>query len=143
MPKPQPNKSKKKEQLELGLMGEKFVNAYLTERNWQVLQERWHCRWGELDLVAYHPTQNRLIFVEVKTRHHNSLDQQGLLAITPGKQRKLVKAAAQFLGAYPQYMDSYCQFDVALVTYRRDKSASGFQLELMQYIAAAFEAEEF
>lgn len=119
----------------IGDRGEQFVQQYLQQQQWQILARQWHCRWGELDLVAYHPTQKILAFVEVKTRRQGSLDQQGLLAITPSKQRKTLQAALHFLREFPQYDHCGCRFDVALVTHQGDR------LTLTQYLANAFEAD--
>lgn len=102
---------------QLGDRGEALVATWLRQTGWQIVTQKWHCRWGELDIVAYHPPpQVCLAFVEVKTRQLGSLDDQGRLAITPQKQRKLWHSAEQFLTKYPQYRELPCRFDVALVT---------------------------
>lgn len=140
MPKPRP--IRKADHLEVGRLGENFVKAHLAKNNWQILAERWHCRWGELDLVAVNSAKKILSFVEVKTRRQNSLDQQGILAITPSKQRKIIKAAMQFLAEFPEYENYGCRFDVALVTHHTSSHVDDrFLLE--QYLESAFEADEF
>lgn len=140
MPKPRP--VRKTDSLEIGRLGENFVKAYLAKNDWQILAERWHCRWGELDLVAVNSAAKILSFVEVKTRRQNSLDQQGILAITPSKQRKIIKAAMQFLAEFPAYENYGCRFDVALVTYQVNRCEEN-QFSLEQYLESAFEADEF
>lgn len=99
---------------DLGQLAEAFVAQWLLQQGWQILHRRWHCRWGELDLIAS-PPAGSLVFIEVKARRRGSWDEGGLLAITPKKQQKLWKAAAVFLTRHPQFANLPCRFDVALV----------------------------
>lgn len=105
---------------DLGQLGEQLTAQWLKAQGWEILASRWRCRWGELDLVAYHASppenqENSLIFVEVKTRQLKNWDADGLLAITPQKQKKLYRTAEMFLASYPQYSEVNCRFDLALV----------------------------
>lgn len=106
----------------VGWLAENLVAHWLMQQGWQVLHHRWHCRWGELDLVALHQAiaaSPVLAFVEVKARSYRNWDQNGLLSITKRKQQKLWQAAQLFLLDHPAWADCDCRFDVALVTYRR------------------------
>ncbi|MBV5257766.1 YraN family protein [Synechococcus moorigangaii CMS01] len=131
----------KKAALAVGEQGEIFVQQVLEAQGWQIVATRWHCRWGELDLVVFDPQAEILAFVEVKTRQRQSLDHQGLLAITPAKQRKTIQAALHFLGEFPEYESYSCRFDVALVTYAKTV-AQGHQFTLTTYLSGAFEADD-
>ena len=147
-----------------GALGEALVSQWWRDRGWLILEQRWHCRWGELDLVVaqpspHHPTQPiALSFVEVKTRSRGNWDCDGALAITARKRAKLWKTAQLFLAAHPDWAELPCQFDVALVCCRSIASAktrpshsdsssrdpvqtaaiAGYYLTLQDYISAAF-----
>ena len=134
---------------QLGDRGETLVAEWLRQQGWQIIQQQWHCRWGELDLIAQHPHSSiGIAFVEVKTRRRFGLDHGGKLAITAQKQQKLWRAAQQFLMEQPQYASLPCRFDVALVVSShvsaglattRDGAAA---LTLVEYIEHAFEGCE-
>lgn len=134
---------------QLGDRGEALVVSWLEQEGWKILAEQWHCRWGELDIVAYRPLpQLCLAFVEVKTRQRGSLDREGRLAITTPKQRKLWRSAQQFLMKHPHYSDFPCRFDVALVArdvrlgrpvlMRQAIAGTSSSLALIDYIEDAF-----
>ncbi len=103
-----------------GVLGEAFVAAWLQQQGWELVVQRWRCRWGELDVVARSPTSKKnqpkvLAFVEVKTRSRKNWDQDGLLALIPSKRNKLIRAAQAFLSEFPELSDDACRFDVAAV----------------------------
>ncbi|MGB3533699.1 MAG: YraN family protein [Microcoleaceae cyanobacterium] len=109
---------------QIGTLGEQFVAQWLYCQNWQILQHQYRTRWGEIDLIAIHSTtdpitpEKTVIFVEVKTRNHRNWDSDGLLAITPTKQEKLMISAQYFLSQYPELAECPCRFDVALVRWQ-------------------------
>lgn len=131
---------------ELGDRGEALVADWLRQQGWAIAAQQWHCRWGELDLVACHADpQVGLAFVEVKTRRRAGMDQGGRLAITPQKQQKLWRSAQQFLVQQPQYGELPCRFDVAIVM--QGRAIGGLAttqdgsppLTLVEYIEDAFQ----
>lgn len=133
----------------IGHQGELFVAQWLQAQGWVVLQTRWQCRWGELDLIVGQPsaTPNQftaIAFVEVKTRRANNWDLHGKLAITPQKQAKLWQAAQLFLAEHPEWAELPCQFDVALVRCDRPpqrppkSNALAPPYHLVEYIPDAF-----
>ncbi|MEL6352259.1 MAG: YraN family protein [Cyanobacteria bacterium J06627_28] len=105
----------------LGQYGETLVCNWLHQKNCKVLHQRWHSRFGEIDLIAKGQSgQGRLrtemlAFVEVKTRSHGNWDVDGLLAVTRAKQKKLRMTARYFLVRHPHLSELPCRFDIALV----------------------------
>lgn len=94
----------------VGLWGEEQVAAYLRARGYTLLAHGYHCRYGEIDLVA--KTGETICFVEVKLR---SSVRYGLPreAVTAQKQEKLRKTALSYLSQYA--LDCPARFDVAEV----------------------------
>jgi putative endonuclease len=124
---------------QLGQLAENFVADWLQQQSWQILARRWRSRRGELDLVALHRGLG-VAFVEVKARSRGSWDAEGLLAITPAKQAKLLFTAQMFLAAHPQLAQLPCRFDVALVSSRPANQPSLLpHLRLQHYLIGAFE----
>ncbi len=121
-----------------GNAGENLVAELLKANGWKIIATQWHCRWGELDIVAR--DRSWLIFVEVKTRSYNSWDQGGLLAIATQKQRKLGRAALEFLKQHPDLADLDCRFDVALVL-KNETDTKQLSFNLQLYIEAGFSVE--
>lgn len=115
----------------VGQLAENLVAQWLVSHGWSILQQRWRCRWGELDLVMQTPgaiatpspipqpsPQSSLVFVEVKARSRGNWDKNGLLSITPKKRQKLWQTAELFLATFPDLAHYPCRFDVALVSHR-------------------------
>jgi putative endonuclease len=119
-----------------GNAGENLVADLLKANGWQIIATQWHCRWGELDIVAC--DQTWLLFVEVKTRSCNNWDESGLLAITTQKQRKLYRSALEFLKLHPDLANLDCRFDIALVQKTKTNTNN---LSLKHYIEAGFSVE--
>ncbi|AUC59960.1 putative endonuclease [Cyanobacterium sp. HL-69] len=111
----------------LGELGEKIVSTWLEPQNYQILHHRWHCRWGEIDLIALDSNNSELVFIEVKTRKPQNWDQNGLEALNINKQKKIYTTAQIFLSKNPLWQNYNCRFDLILSTYiiRKNNSNQG------------------
>ena len=91
-----------------GLSGELIARTHLESLGWEILATRYHCRGGELDVVARE--NETLVFGEVKTR-------KGAGFGTPAesvdfrKRKKMLAAAETFL-AERELGEIDCRFDI-------------------------------
>jgi putative endonuclease len=104
---------------QLGATGETAAAQFLAAKGYEIIDRNVRFRVGELDLIAR--DGETLVFVEVKTRLSHRVG-TGEEAITPAKQRQLVRLAELYLAAMggPQPL---CRFDVVIVT----AAAGGWQ----------------
>ena len=95
----------------LGNSGEQAVENFLLERQYEILARQWHCRYGELDLIARTPS-GVICFVEVKSR---SSDEFALPreSVNPRKQIRLRRSASKWLDEHDP--GAFARFDVAEV----------------------------
>ena len=52
--------------IDTGRLGEKLGKDFLKKRGYHILETNYHCREGEIDIVARH--KDYLVFVEVRTK---------------------------------------------------------------------------
>jgi len=77
-----------------GATGEAIAINYLKNKGYDIIEQNWHCRAGEIDIVARE--SDIYIFCEVKTRRSNST-QQAFMNITEHKAEKMIKAAQHYI----------------------------------------------
>lgn len=94
----------------LGRWGEAKVGEYLRKRGCRLLAAGWHCRMGEIDLIADDGTYLR--FVEVKLRKDDRFAQPRE-AVDARKQERLLVTAKLYLAGHPTRLQP--RFDVAEV----------------------------
>ena len=93
-------------------MGETAAAQYLTAGGMQLIDRRWRCQAGEIDLILL--DGDTLVFAEVKARERLSrIDAQ--YAVTPGKQRRMTESVRWYLGAHPEHDGRMIRFDVITV----------------------------
>ncbi len=96
----------------LGFDAEQFAQDYLVRQGISIVQRNFHCRLGEIDLIAL--DGRCLVFVEVRYRGAGSFSRAGL-TVDSYKQRKLIRTAALYIAKRPQYADSVVRFDVVAI----------------------------
>ena len=115
---------------DLGLRGEALAAKELKKRGYQILELRWRCRFGEIDIVAQ--DGDTVVIVEVKTRarndHFSPVD-----AVDTKKQRKLIRLAHAYTQTHLSD-DVPVRFDVIAIT------APPGNPPILEHILNAFEA---
>lgn len=114
-----------------GLWGEAMVANWLRDKGFRLLSSGYHCRYGEVDLIA--EEKGVLCFIEVKTRS-NYGDILPREYVTPAKQRRL-RTTAQWYLATHDMADRPARFDVAEVYTDAQHSPQNTKLH---YIRNAF-----
>jgi putative endonuclease len=97
-----------------GAQAEAATRRYLLRAGLREVAANANFRLGELDLVMLDGTGRggeALVFVEVRYRRTAGFG-GGAASVDAGKQRKLVRAAQQFLLAHPRWAQAPCRFDV-------------------------------
>lgn len=81
----------------LGRRGEDLAADYVEELGWRVVERRWRCARGEIDVVAVEPGPPPVtVFCEVKTRSGLGFGEP-LEAITVAKMARLRLLAGQWI----------------------------------------------
>lgn len=112
---------------QIGKNAEQRVAQHLIAQGFTILEYNYRKRGGEIDLIASAP--GLLVFVEVKMRQAHYFDLADV--ITPGKQRKIIAVAKNYIGLKGGTMEQSYRFDVALL----QAGQSGLELT---YIPNAF-----
>jgi len=102
-----------------GRQGEELAAAFLIQHEYMIIERNWHCRSGELDIIA--KKDGVLVIIEVRSR--KSLLQFGhpIESVERRKQLQVRKTAGVFLTMSNQ---SNCRirFDVITVLLAKDGS---------------------
>ena len=94
----------------VGLSAESAVARHYAARGLVLIETRWRCAAGEIDLVLREG--ETVVMVEVKkSRSHD----RAALRITPRQRARLLAAAAIYLDGLPSGALTEMRFDVALV----------------------------
>lgn len=97
-----------------GAQAEAAARRHLVQAGLRPVAANAHFRLGELDLVMLDAAAaggETLVFLEVRYRRDARFG-GGAMSVDAGKQRKLVRAAQQFLLAHPRWAHAPCRFDV-------------------------------
>lgn len=114
----------------IGEIGEKYAAEFLKKKKYKILERNYRKKYGEIDIIA--ENKNHLVFVEVKTRHTDSMT-SAADAVNRQKQLKIIKTASLYLTE--NETDKFCRFDVCEVYVNADN----LKLVNINYIESAFE----
>ena len=101
----------------IGKHGEKLTKKYLEDRGYEILDENFVSRFGEIDIIAVY--QKILVFVEVKSRTNLNF---GYLMefVDRRKQDKIIKTAQIYIES-KKFENIQCRFDVCEVYLSTEK----------------------
>ena len=114
----------------IGEKGEEYTVKFLEKKKYKILERNYRKRYGEIDIIA--ENKNYIVFVEVKTRHKDSMT-SAADAVNRQKQIRIIKTASLYLSE--NETEKFCRFDVCEVYINSDN----LKLVDINYIEAAFE----
>lgn len=103
---------------EIGNRGEQIATNYLIRNGYQIIENNFWCKQGEIDIIAQDFTSKELVFVEVKTRTQKKYGSP-IDAIDQHKLHHMYQAAHYYL--YKENKEDYhMRFD-AIEIYLEDE----------------------
>jgi putative endonuclease len=96
----------------IGARAEQLALDHMIENGLQCLQQNFHCRFGEIDLIML--DGDCLVFAEVRFRSKNRYS-NAAMSVGPGKQKRIILTASYFLRGRKQYANSTMRFDVVAI----------------------------
>ena len=90
-----------------GAWGEALAAEHLRKKHYQIEASGYHCRFGEIDLIARN--KKFIVFVEVKLRKSGTFA-QAMEYVDRRKQDRIRITASMYLGQYPTELQP--RFDV-------------------------------
>ena len=79
----------------VGDRGEGIARAYLKSKGYELVTTNFHCRWGEVDIIAR--DGQYLVFVEVRTRRRPGWYGEPEESISNRKRERLIATAETYL----------------------------------------------
>lgn len=93
-----------------GLFAEEKVTSYLKKLDWNILNQRYRCPFGEIDLIAQRA--DYILFVKVKKR---KTLRKALFALTNRQKQRLINSANCYLKTYNMNNINNVQFDYIIL----------------------------
>jgi putative endonuclease len=92
-----------------GDQAELIAAGYLQRKGLALIETRYRCRWGEIDLVLR--DRDTLVFTEVRLRSSRGFG-GAAYSVGPRKQARIIAAARHYLAGKKEVP---CRFDVVLL----------------------------
>jgi len=95
--------------MKAGDQAEQIAAAYLQRKGLALIETRYRCRWGEIDLILR--DRDTVVFAEVKLRRSKSFGGTAY-SVDRRKQARIIAAARHYLAGKREMP---CRFDVVLL----------------------------
>lgn len=95
-----------------GLYFEQQALDWLKKQGLKTIQQNYHCRYGEIDLIML--DDKTLCFIEVKYRHSNAFG-GAAYSIPYSKQQKITRSALNFITLKKTYQHHALRFDALFI----------------------------
>ena len=109
-----------------GALGEKLAGNYLKKHGYKLLERNYHCREGEIDIVARQ--KDTLVFVEVRTKTGDSFGTPEE-SVTHAKKHKMVAAAFNYLRFHKHETE---EWRIDLVAVELDQNGKATRIEIIE-----------
>lgn len=111
---------------ELGAIGEKLAKDFLKKKGYRIRETNFHCREGEIDIVAQ--KKDCLVFVEVRTKTSAGFGSPEE-SVTSAKKERLIASALVYLNSH-QDLPSLWRIDFVAV--ELDQNGKATRIELIE-----------
>jgi len=95
--------------MKAGERAERIAAEYLQHKGLTLIESRYRCRWGEIDLILR--DRGTLVFAEVRLRHSGTFG-GAAYSVDRRKQARIVATARHYLA---RTKEAPCRFDVVLL----------------------------
>jgi len=96
----------------LGSRYEKWAASYLMHKGYQIIENNFRCRFGEIDIIAKDKTT--LVFVEVKYRKNDNYG-TALEAVSLKKQKNIRKVSEYYIISNKLSMELDIRYDIVAI----------------------------
>ena len=111
---------------QVGALGEKLAAGYLKKRGYKIIERNYHCREGEIDIVARR--KDILVFAEVRTKTCTAFGTPEE-SVTHGKKERMAAAAFKYLREHDCLGD---EWRIDLVAVEFDQSMKLKRIEIVE-----------
>lgn len=107
-----------------GKTGEDHAAAFLISQNYQIIARNFHCRFGEIDIIAFDQNAKQTAFIEVKTRIDQSFGEPQE-SVNFSKKRKILKTIHEFLknSSHNKRQFHYCPWRIDVIALKLDQQS--------------------
>lgn len=109
---------------QLGNYGENLASEYIQKIGYKILDIRFRCKTGEIDIVA--KDKNYIVFIEVKARYSNYFGFPRE-SVNFTKRTRLIRTAQYYIHSKNLYNNSF-RFDVVEVFFNSNDNSSSLEL---------------